>query len=161
MRKLWKSPLAFLQLQREKSVSGDPISIGPVPKDTFCIKPGRPVVPAFRYWESSFHIPGWKMLCLLSQGWAPREPGDAVLVGALRGFRGSPLPPLLGQHPPLGTQWLSGVIALVILSSVAGTVLLPLQVERKEGDGWGGEGGGERRRDRCPDRWARPPALPT
>lgn len=48
--------------------------------------------------------------------------------------------------------WLRGVIATVILSRVRRR-LLPLQVE-----GWMGR---EERADRCPDRWAWPPALPS
>lgn len=74
-----------------------------------------------------------------------REAGKAVLEGSFKELLRNSLPSFLGQDPPLGNRQLSGVTALVILGGVAGTELLPLQVERIEGEG-GGRGEGREKR---------------
>lgn len=67
------------------------------------------------------------------------QPGDAVWAANCKGDSRGAQCLLLSLDPPLGTQWLSGVIALVILSRVAGTKF-PLQVERIEGEEEGERG---------------------
>lgn len=101
-------------------------------------------------------FPHPQMLCFLVQGRRPGVPGGAVPEGGCdRASVGTPASSsLVGSSP--GDQWLCGVIALVTLSRFTGTDCLPLQVERIGGE----SRGGVRREDRCPDRWAWPPALP-
>lgn len=72
--------------------------------------------------------------------------------------------PLPWWGSSLGTWGLRGVTASVMLSRVTDTEVLPLPVERIDGEGGGRGGekaGGQKREDRCPDRWAWPPALPS
>lgn len=106
------------------------------------------------YWERVSY-PQMEMLCPLGQAGAPVL-GEAVRE-LLRG-----LLPLPWWGSSLGTWELRGVTASVILSRATDIEVLPLQVERVDGEGRGEEsGGGQKREDRCPDRWAWPPALPS
>lgn len=84
-----------------------------------------------------FPHPQWKMLCFLGQDSLGMQCGQLTakeILGELSASSSFSV-----WIPPLGTWRLSGVIALVILSRVAGTKL-PLQVERREGEEEGERG---------------------